>query len=336
MRAVMSIDYSRRVYLAQDYIRRHCEADIELADLAKAAHFSPYHFHRIFTAFTQETPNDFLRRMRVERAAHLLFRRPAIPMLDIAVQCGFKSQAIFARAFRQHFGMTASEWRKGDFWLHDGSFWRWQHIKQQDSKECKKPGYGDALLSDLFAARREEFLAVRHGERPAFIRNLQIVEKPAFRRAFIWRQGILREQILDLWAELLHWANANGVFRPDLIGVARNLDNANVTAEALCRYEAGFVLSEDSPDFARHTGQQTILFDQIEGGLFVEIDFEGTLADETLVEEYFYNYWLPSSGWNLAHRSGYIEVPMSNALQPLHAEMQICTRWYIPVCKQRP
>ncbi len=151
----MSNDYSRRIHLAQDYMRRHCENEISLADVAKAAHFSPFHFHRIFTALTHETPNDFLRRIRVERAAQLLFVRPAIPILDIAVQCGFKSQALLAHAFRTHFGMTASAWRKGDFWQHDGQFWRWRdRPEQKDSKNCKTNEPTPQLLSGLYLQRR--------------------------------------------------------------------------------------------------------------------------------------------------------------------------------------
>ncbi|QLI83072.1 AraC family transcriptional regulator [Chitinibacter fontanus] len=339
----MSNDYSRRVHLAQDYIRRHCEEDISLADVAKAAHLSAYHFHRVFTAFTHETPNDFLRRIRVERAAHLLFVRPAIPMLEIAVQCGFKSQSLLARAFRTHFGMTASEWRKGDFWRHDGQFWRWRdNAEQQDSKNCKTIPPEPQLLSGLYLQRNDEFVAVRQGQRPSYIRDLRIEHKPSFHRAYLWRQGVQGEQILDLWRELLQWAVVQGLMRPDLmgsdlLGIARNIDNPNVTDVALCRYEAGFVVAAD---FAltseqRKAGPYDILFDEIAGGQFVVIDFAGTLADEALVVEYFYNYWLPTSEWEFADRAGYLEVPMSNVQHSLHTDMQIHTRWYVPVRKRR-
>nr|WP_314901822.1 helix-turn-helix transcriptional regulator [uncultured Deefgea sp.] len=102
-------DHAHRIHLAISYIHAHFDQDIQLADLAQAAHFSPYHFHRVFTAIQHETPNDFLRRIRIERAANLLLIYPPFPMQQIALDCGFKSQALFSRAFRTHSGMTARD-----------------------------------------------------------------------------------------------------------------------------------------------------------------------------------------------------------------------------------
>ncbi len=71
------------------------------------AHFSPFHFHRLFAAWTGETLGDYLRRRRVEQAALRLRSQPRLSVLEAALGVGFGSGEAFARAFRQHFGAVA-------------------------------------------------------------------------------------------------------------------------------------------------------------------------------------------------------------------------------------
>ena len=50
---------------------------------------------------------------RLRRAAHLLRHEPDVPVLHIAQDCGFPSNAAFAKAFKQQFSMSAKAWREG-------------------------------------------------------------------------------------------------------------------------------------------------------------------------------------------------------------------------------
>ena len=59
-------------------IDRRLDQPLDLASLAAVAHFSPYHFHRLFAAWTGETLGDYLRRRRVEQAASRLAVAAAI------------------------------------------------------------------------------------------------------------------------------------------------------------------------------------------------------------------------------------------------------------------
>lgn len=49
----------------QDYIEAHLSDSITLADLAKAAHFSPFYCARIFKELTGYAPADYIRRLRL-------------------------------------------------------------------------------------------------------------------------------------------------------------------------------------------------------------------------------------------------------------------------------
>jgi len=85
--------------------------DWSLADLAAVAERHPVHLARSFRLFHHCTPGDYLRRLRVERAAHLL-RATRRPLLDIALECGFAGAAQFSRSFRAVHAMTPSAWRR--------------------------------------------------------------------------------------------------------------------------------------------------------------------------------------------------------------------------------
>lgn len=84
---------------------------LALPDLAAEAGLSPFHLHRLFKAETLETPAAYLSRIRLEHAAHVMVVLPDASLVQIALDSGFSSAATFARAFRQHFGETASGYR---------------------------------------------------------------------------------------------------------------------------------------------------------------------------------------------------------------------------------
>jgi AraC-like DNA-binding protein len=106
-------EYERRVNRVMDYVQAHLVEDLTLEKLAAVAAFSPFHFHRVFAAITGETLSDFIRRIRLERAASALGLLHDTSVLEIALRYGFSSAATFARAFKAHFGMSATEWRDG-------------------------------------------------------------------------------------------------------------------------------------------------------------------------------------------------------------------------------
>ncbi len=103
-------DYLRRINRVLDYIQGNLGGDLGLERLAEEAAFSPFHFHRIFHAMTGETVAACIRRLRLQRGAHRLRYHPGVPVTRIALDVGFGSHSSFSRAFREHFGLTPSEW----------------------------------------------------------------------------------------------------------------------------------------------------------------------------------------------------------------------------------
>ena len=105
-------EYDVRVNRAVDFIEKNLARDPGIGEIARVAGFSTYHFHRLFSAQVNESLGQFKSRLRIERAAVRLLDRTDEPITEVALDLGYSSSATFARSFRAHFGMGASEWRK--------------------------------------------------------------------------------------------------------------------------------------------------------------------------------------------------------------------------------
>jgi AraC family transcriptional regulator len=77
----------------------------ELETLAREAHFSRFHFHRLWRALTGEPIGATVARLRLRRALALL-AEPEARVTDVALAVGFESSQSFARLVRQHLDTT--------------------------------------------------------------------------------------------------------------------------------------------------------------------------------------------------------------------------------------
>jgi AraC family transcriptional regulator len=98
-----------RVTRAVRAIERHPDRGNTLADLARDAGLSPYHFLRTFQRVTGVTPHQFILRARLGAAALRLAESERI--LDIALDCGFGDLSNFNHAFRAEFGVSPRAFR---------------------------------------------------------------------------------------------------------------------------------------------------------------------------------------------------------------------------------
>lgn len=103
--------YQARLLRVMLHIQNHLDDPLTLDELAAVAHFSPFHFHRIFSAITGETLMSHIRRLRLERAAHLLLRTSRT-VSDLASTYQYENHESFTRAFAKRFGIAPSAFRK--------------------------------------------------------------------------------------------------------------------------------------------------------------------------------------------------------------------------------
>ena len=70
-------DYAKRVQRVVDYVAEHLDETLDLDALARVAHFSPYHFHRVYRGLLGETVNDTVRRLAVAALERLAKQSPS-------------------------------------------------------------------------------------------------------------------------------------------------------------------------------------------------------------------------------------------------------------------
>ncbi|WP_159912964.1 AraC family transcriptional regulator [Pantoea sp. 18069] len=87
-------------------------ASLTVERMAGVVGLSPYHFSRIFKATFGLSPHAYVMERRVDLARQMLRRQPDRTVADIAVDCGFSSNAHFTTEFRRRFGTTPSSWRR--------------------------------------------------------------------------------------------------------------------------------------------------------------------------------------------------------------------------------
>ncbi len=95
---------------AMQFMAENFTEQISLADIAAAANLSPYHFHRLFSRTASLTPQAHLTWLRIEKGRELLLTTENT-ISEIACACGFTQPAYFSRIFREHTGLTPSQFR---------------------------------------------------------------------------------------------------------------------------------------------------------------------------------------------------------------------------------
>lgn len=89
----------------QDYMEANLHRPISLRDLARAAGYSQWHSARIFKEYTGKPPFEYLRSLRLSKAAQVL-RDGKPKILDVALDFVFDSHEGFTRAFVKEFGVS--------------------------------------------------------------------------------------------------------------------------------------------------------------------------------------------------------------------------------------
>ncbi|MBM3116623.1 AraC family transcriptional regulator [Jeongeupia naejangsanensis] len=283
------VEYSCRMNRVLDHIDRHLDAPLDLATLADVAHFSPFHFHRIFQAWLGETLGDYLRRRRLEVAAATLAIHPDEPVLNIALAVGFGSGEAFARAFKTRFGVTPSEWRRQ-------TPARWQSqldaIRERQAQN-RNPDQAQRNVDQAGAgmAGHDE------GSLPdtEITMNVTIQTLPPARIAYLRHIGPYGPALGQFWrGHFAPWARTHGLSGQTSYGIA--YDDPSVTPADKCRYDAAV---EVPADFVA-TGEAGIA--ELPGGRYAVARFKGdvrTIGDAwmTLTRD-----WLPSSGYQFDNK----------------------------------
>lgn len=105
-----ALDANQAVAGALEAMESRFGEPLSMAQIASAARCSRARLFHLFKETTGMTPNDYLQRLRVERAKTLLLNSDR-PITEVALACGFSSSQYFSSVFRKYTSSTASEFR---------------------------------------------------------------------------------------------------------------------------------------------------------------------------------------------------------------------------------
>jgi AraC-like DNA-binding protein len=96
---------------ALEMLKANLDGQIGLSEVARECKLSVSHFVRAFKQAVGQPPYRWLLQQRIDAAKELLLHS-GLPMVEIALKCGFADQACFIRAFRKLLDTTPGEWRR--------------------------------------------------------------------------------------------------------------------------------------------------------------------------------------------------------------------------------
>jgi AraC family transcriptional regulator len=266
-------EYVGRINRVLDYVRQNSAGDLRLETVARVANFSPYHFHRTFKAIVGETLNDYVRRLRAQRAAGKLIHNPTMTITEIAIACGYSSPSSFAREFRRQFGVSASQFREGG----TASL---EHFRD----ELVERGY---------------VMQSRHPERTKMVFRVEVREEPPRHVAYIRHVGNYSE-IGGAFGRLARWAGPRGLFRhPETRMLAVYHDSPDVTPAEKLRSDACITVPEGTK-VKRDIGVMSL-----PGGTYATayVEIDATQYGEAW--DRLFSDWLPQSGYQPDDRPCY-------------------------------
>ncbi|MFD2671484.1 AraC family transcriptional regulator [Marinicrinis sediminis] len=277
-------DALKQVNKVLRYIEHHLNEPLSLEMLAKISTYSAYHFQRTFKAIVGETPAAYMKRLRLENAAHLLIYEPDIPVTEVALMSGFSSLSYFTYSFQAYFRTSPSKWREGAYlerfpreYASQDNRKKSKQLRKNEQEDGSPRGYNEFRWLDL--------------------NRVNIMEMPACQAISRTKIGPYTAGIPQAWEDLYHWCTSRDFIKQDtfMFGIPRS--NPYITPPEKSRYDCRVEISEEA---LRHMDQDDIVWFQ--GGKHVVYVFEDKVdyrERSRLIECYseLYSYWLPKSGY---------------------------------------
>jgi AraC family transcriptional regulator len=148
------MNYQNQLNKVIEFIGKNLDEKLTLTQLSDVACFSQYHFHRLFTAYTGLSLQQYIRWLRLKRAAHQLIFDKDQSIIHIAIDAGFESHEAFSRVFKQTCGLSPSEFRQES------------NLSSWDKPPYRLPERGNAAMNVTIKTMKARRLAVveHHGD----------------------------------------------------------------------------------------------------------------------------------------------------------------------------
>ena len=99
------------MYKALEYIESNYIRTILVEEIAACTGLSTDYFSRMFKHFTNLSPVEYIKNVRLAKAAELL-RQPSMSVSQVALEVGFEDPGYFSRQFKQTLGISPSQYQR--------------------------------------------------------------------------------------------------------------------------------------------------------------------------------------------------------------------------------
>ncbi|WP_108869283.1 AraC family transcriptional regulator [Aquimarina aquimarini] len=237
------------------YIEERFKNEISKKDIEDISFYSYRNINRIFLALHHETIGQYVKRIKLEKAAeYLKFSDENIS--DIAHEIGYSDVAAFSKAFKKQFKSAPSSFRNSS------------KIKQYITQKAIFP----------LENTQEQTL------------EYEIEEIPSFDILYLTYQGSYEniKEIEKTWKQLISYASKHDLLKDETIILGEILDDDAITDTLHCRYNAGIVLEEEI-DFSLKGLFKTKHIPQQKYAKFIH---KGSHESSTDTYNLIYGYWI--------------------------------------------
>lgn len=200
------MNYENSINEVLNYIQENLSSRMDLNTLAQIGCFSPFHFHRLFKVFVGEPIGSYIKRKKLEQAAHLLsYSNESVS--EIGYQVGYETPSSLSTAFQKQFDCTPTYFRK--------------HFKNFK----KSPIMNNIKVEDM--------------NLPVRFENIDPIKV-----IFVRCKGYNPESIGKAWNTVIPFAQQNGVFNDTSKRIGIAIDNPDITSQENCEYNACLSVDE--------------------------------------------------------------------------------------------
>lgn len=281
-------EYKTRITKVVNFILQNLNEDLSLQKLADIAQYSPFHFQKIFKQVVSESPKQYVIRMRLETAAHALVMYRHKTITEIAFEHGFSSSAVFARAFKNYFGVSSEDFR---------SISRKEAAQRCQNKDA-------TAINHLNLSEAETCIESL---------NIRIQKISSFRCVFVN-------------AKLYEDESIDKAFRKvGQLAETYNLISANSRFAGAIYLHSGIyrTMIITAPKIQIPTHLNTL---EVPSAKYAVIDLAKGLKESIEQLKVFADFWLPKSGYRIAEIVGYemlAESPLEKSYQHIKKEIYI-------------
>ncbi len=294
-------DHQNRINRVFKFIEENLDTKLSLNRISEVAHFSPYHFHRVFKFITGETLNEYVTRQRIEKSALDILHKN-LTIAEIAYKYGFSENPSFTRTFKKYFGVSPTEFEKQNPN-------RYSKIRQLNSKNGQE--YPD----------HDKYICVINNLKKWIKMNAKIEVKELKKMDLAYVPCIGSHNLSSAFEKLIQWATPQGLMNDQTKMVTVYHDSFKVTQANKVRMSASILLNE-KVEIKGEIGLATL-----QGGKFIvgRYEIEANEFEKSWTGLFL---WMNENGYTKADREPF-EIYYNNFNE--HPQRKATVDFCIPV-----